>query len=252
MPCSFCRHGGHNVRTCPLAIQMEREQRQVNQMEREQVFQPQTPPDSPPDSSPSPTTVVRHTPRPVNVIEHQNRERIRQMEREQQERRRQRRQAEAQRRQVEAQRRQAEHVQRQQAQRAIMIDMITEEQQTREAAIDHSIQQIQNWSRRLQREVDERRSLNLPQSKKPIKLKMIDNIDDCYGSEVCPICLDSYNNTSKTSLALKCKHIVCVDCTSEIVKRKQFNCPCCREEFDEIHICRGISSDAFNTISECM
>ena len=238
MPCSFCRHGGHNVRTCPLAIQMEREQ-------RSQAFQPQTPPDSPPDSSPSPTTVVRDIPRAVNIIEHQNRERIRQMEREQQERRRQRRQA-------EAQRRQAEHVQRQQAQRAIMVDMITEEQQTRDAAIDHSVQQIQNWSRRLQREVDERRTLNLPQSKKPIKLKMIDNIDDCYGSDACPICLDSYDNPSKTGLALKCKHIVCVDCTSEIVKRKQFNCPCCREEFDEIHICRGISSDAFNTISECV
>tara|TARA_Y100000992_G_scaffold149990_1_gene100036 strand:- start:312 stop:983 length:672 start_codon:yes stop_codon:yes gene_type:complete len=221
---------GHNVRTCPSAAENRRRVRE----QQSQVFQPQTPPDSPPDSSSSPTTVA---------IAY--RERIRQMEREQQERRRQRRQA-------EAQRRQAEHVQRQQAQRAIMVDMITEEQQTRDAAIDHSIQQIQNWSRRLQREVDERRTLNLPQSKKPIKLKMIDNIDDCYGSDACPICLDSYDNPSKTGLALKCKHIVCVDCTSEIVKRKQFNCPCCREEFDEIHICRGISSDAFNTISECM
>ena len=248
MPCSFCNMMGHNVRTCPSAAENRRRVRE----QQSQVFQPQTPPDSPPDSSSSPTTVVRDIPRAVNIIEHQNRERIRQMEREQQQRRRQRRQVEAQRRQVEAQRRQAEHVQRQQAQRAIMVDMITEEQQTREAAIDHSIQQIQNWSRRLQREVDERRTLNLPQSKKPIKLKMIDNIDDCYGSDACPICLDSYDNPSKTGLALKCKHIVCVDCTSEIVKRKQFNCPCCREEFDEIHICRGISSDAFNTISECM
>ena len=255
MPCSFCRHIGHNVRTCPLSRQMIREQREaMRQMEREHAsapqtppFAPQTPPDSPHASSPSPTSVITN-----NILSQQQRERIRQMEIEQQQRQQQRRQAEAQRRHAESQRRQAEAERRQaraQRQEAIMVDIITEEQQSRDAAIDHSLQQIQNWSRRLQREVDNRRSLELPQSKKSIKLKMIENMDNYYNTENCPVCLDPYNDSSKSRVTSACKHIVCCECMTELMKRKKHECPCCRTSFKEVHILPGINMDTFNTIS---
>ena len=221
MPCSFCRHEGHNVRTCPSISHQRR-------IREQQALVPQTPPDSPPNSTPRSTGVdnaassrerqqqysvprnimIQITPRGIssNVLSAQ----------------------------TEAQRR---------AQRQQM-----EEQEQIDHDIDHSLHQIHSWARRLQREVGERRTLDLP-PKKQIKLKMIENMDHHYNTENCPVCFDSYDNSSKSRLTSNCKHIVCCECITELMKRKKFECPCCRTSFNELHVLQGINMEAFNTIS---
>ena len=129
---------------------------------------------------------------------------------------------------------------------------------------------IQELERILIRGIEERRGLNVTRSQlrinriqdleqvlgldgvktlPRIKLKMVDNMDDHFNTENCPVCLDAYDSFKKNYVTTECKHIVCSDCMIEIVKRKKNNCPCCRAPFQELMVLPGVNSETFNSLS---
>lgn len=48
----------------------------------------------------------------------------------------------------------------------------------------------------------------------------------------CPICLDSYDLVSKTSLINPCWHIFCNECVSKLLKNSDTKCPMCRTDIE--------------------
>jgi len=231
---------GHNVRTCPSIAQYRRRI-------RDQAFAPQTPPDSPPN-------VIRATPRQLSEermrgllrqglpmpepgrVQHESVSRIvpsgpLRM-----------------RQQLPYPGFNEERIRLQQESRR--ADLIIENRMTADNTIDHSLNQIISWGRRLTREIENRRELNVVETQRHIKLKMIDNMDDHFNTENCPVCLDSYSGSKKNCVAIECRHIVCSGCMIEIIKRKKYDCPCCRAPFQELRVLPGINPETFNSLSD--
>ena len=242
MPCSQCNGVGHNVRTCPS---IEQHRRRI----RDQAFAPQTPPDSPPN-------VIRATPRQLSEermhgllrqglpmpepgpVQHESVSRIvppgpLRM-----------------RQQLPYPGFNEERIRLQQESRR--ADLIIENRMTADNTIDHSLNQMIRWGRRLTREIENRRELDIVETQQHIKLKMIDNMDDHFNTENCPVCLDSYSGSKKNCVAIECRHIVCSDCMIEIIKRKKYDCPCCRAPFQELRVLPGINPETFNSLSDIL
>jgi hypothetical protein len=77
------------------------------------------------------------------------------------------------------------------------------------------------WGRELASIIERGRGVNnVVETKRHIKVKMIDNMDDHFNAENCPVCLDSYNSSKKICVTMECRHIVCSGCMIEIVKKK--------------------------------
>jgi hypothetical protein len=62
----------------------------------------------------------------------------------------------------------------------------------------------------------------------------------------CSIC---YNSCSKINTAkLECNHEFCIDCTNELMERKNTNCPYCRNKIDKI-IC--YNEESYKKLHKC-
>ena len=242
MPCSQCNGVGHNVRTCPS---IEQHRRRI----RDQAFAPQTPPDSPPN-------VIRATPRQLSEermrgllrqglpmpepgpVQHESVSRIvppgpLRM-----------------RQQLPYPGFNEERIRLQQERRNADLNRVRINDA--DSHIDHSLNQIVSWGRRLTREIELRRELNVVETQQHIKLKMIDNMDDHFNTENCPVCLDSYNSSKTNCVAMECRHIVCSGCMIEIAKRKKYECPCCRASFKELRVVSGVNPETFNSLSDIL
>ena len=265
MPCSECNGVGHNVRTCPLTMDRRRQAavflptssapssqqsawRRAD-LSRQTAFLHQATPIIPdPQTRVQHESVSRIVPSGPLVMRHQLQrqlpipERPYQIAQEARLRREQLNndinrslQNEAERLRLQQERRELE--------RAHSINNADDH-------IDHSLNQIISWGRRLTREIETRRELNVVEIPQHIKLKMIDNMDDHFNAENCPVCLDSYNSSKKNCVTMECRHIVCSGCMIEIVKRKKYECPCCRAPFQELRVLPGVNPETFNLLSD--
>ena len=231
MPCSQCNEVGHNVRTCPVLSTRRRiEQRRLVDLARQSTLLRQGLPAPEPGRVQhesvsrivplaSSDAAMRHQlqrqlPLPETPYPGFSEERLR-LQQERRER-----------------------------------DRILNSMNNADGLIDHSLNQIISWGRRLTREIETRRELNLVETRQHIKLRMIDNIDDHFNTENCPVCLDSYDSSKKNCVAIECRHIVCSDCMIEIVKRKKYECPCCRAPFQELRVIPGVNPETFNSLSD--
>lgn len=222
MPCSHCNEVGHNIRTCPVLSTHRRiEQRRLVDLARQSTLLRQGLP------APEPTRVQHES---VSRIVPSGPLRMRQ--------------------QGLPYPGFSEERLRLQQERLERDRMLNSRINNADGLIDHSLNQIISWGRRLTREIENRRELNLAETPRHIKLKMIDNMDDHFNTENCPVCLDSYNSSKKNCVAIECRHIVCSDCMIEIIKRKKYECPCCRAPFQELRVIPGVNPEIFNSLSD--